>query len=140
MKNALPRYLLVGITCAVLCNAILIAGDALGFHYVPSLLIAYVIVVLWGYGLHSIFTFARELSVVSLCRYALGMAATLPASIALLFLFCDVASIAVAIAAPATTVIIFLWNFAMTRWAIIGKQKRPSGWISSSSPTRSSFR
>jgi putative flippase GtrA len=98
---------------------ILIAGDLLGLHYVVSTLFSYLVVVLCGYGLHARFTFGRELSVRSLFRYALGMAGNLPGSIALMFVFCSLAGFPVAIGAPATTVILFLWNFAMAHWAIV---------------------
>jgi putative flippase GtrA len=57
--------------------------------------------------------------VSSLWRYALAMAVNLPGSIALMFVFCDLAGLPVAAAAPATTVILFLWNFAMSHWAIV---------------------
>jgi putative flippase GtrA len=120
MTDAAPRYLLVGITCAVLNNVIVIAGDFFGLHYSVSTLIAFVIVLLGGYGLHSAFTFGRELSARSLFRYALGMAANLPIWMALMFLFCDILGAAVAVAAVATTAIIFFWNFATSRWAIVG--------------------
>ncbi len=119
MMRAAPRYLVVGAACAVLHNVIMITGDLLGLHYVASTLVSFVIVVLCGYGLHSTFTFGRELSVSSLWRYALGMAANLPGSIVLMFVFCDLAGIAVAVAAPATTVVLFVWNFVMSHWAIV---------------------
>ena len=119
MMGAAPRYLLVGVSCAVLYNVALIAGDLLGLHYVVTTAIAYVVVVLWGYGLHSLFTFGRELSARALFRYALGMAVNLPLSLVLMFLFCDVARVAVVVAAPATTVILFVWNFVTSRWAIL---------------------
>jgi putative flippase GtrA len=120
MRHTAPRYLLVGITCALLYNGTMIVGDFFGLHYVASTLIAYVIVVLWGYGLHSAFTFGCQPSARALIRYALGMAANLPASVALMFVFADIAGIAVAVAAPLTTAILFLWNFVTSRWAIVG--------------------
>jgi len=119
MMGAMPRYLLVAIACAISYNAILITGDFFGLHYAVSTLISYAVGVFLGYGLHSVFTFGRELSTQSLFRYALGIAANLPGSIVLLFLFCDVAGVSVVVAAPATTVILFLWNFAMSHWAIV---------------------
>jgi putative flippase GtrA len=117
--RAVPRYLVVGATCAGLHNVIMITGDFLGLHYVASTLVSFVIVSLCGYRLHSTFTFDRALSMSSLWRYALAMAVNLPGSIALMFVFCDLAGLPVAAAAPATTVILFLWNFAMSHWAIV---------------------
>ncbi|HUI96628.1 MAG TPA: GtrA family protein [Xanthobacteraceae bacterium] len=119
MIEAVPRYVAVGITCAILHNAIMIAGDLLGLHYVASTMVSFVIVCLWGYWLHARFTFGRDLSATSLFRYALGLAANVPGSLVLMFLFCDLAGLPVAVAAPATTVVFFLWNFAMSHWAIV---------------------
>ncbi len=119
MIETVPRYLAVGITCAILHNATMIGGDLLGLHYVLSTMISYVITCLWGYWLHATFTFGHGLSATSLFRYALGLAANVPGSLVLMFLFCDVAGLPVAVAAPATTIIFFLWNFAMSHWAIV---------------------
>jgi len=119
MTSMTLRYLLVGLTCAVLYNVIIVAGDVLGLHYALSTIGSFAIVVLWGYGLHSIFTFGRDLSLRALLRYALGMAANLPISLVLMFLLCDVAHIAVAVAAPTTTAILFVWNFAASYRAIV---------------------
>src|SRR5581483_1875386 len=103
MMKAAHRYLLVGCACAVLHNAIMIGCDFLGIHYVISSMISYVIVVLFGYALHSRFTFERHPSASSLFRYAAGMAANYPGSIALMFVFCDLAGQPVWLAAPLTT-------------------------------------
>jgi putative flippase GtrA len=115
-----PRYLLVGITCAVVNNAVMIGGDVLGLHYVACSLASYVVVVLWGYGLHATFTFGQPLSWRSLIRYAAGMVTNLPGSIALMFVFCDIAGLPVVAAAPATSAFLLLWNFATSSWAIAG--------------------
>ena len=119
MKLTAPRYLLVAITCAVLYNVIMIVGDFVGMHYVASTLVSFVVVVFVGYGLHATFTFGREFSVSALWRYALGMAVNLPGSLILMFVFSGLAGIPVAVAAPATTIILFLWNFAVSHWAIV---------------------
>jgi putative flippase GtrA len=115
-----PRYLLVGITCAVLNNAVMIGGDVLGLHYVACSLASYVVVVLWGYALHATFTFGQPLSWRSLIRYAASMATNLPGSIVLMFVFHDIVGLAVVAAAPAMSAILLLWNFAMSSWAIVG--------------------
>ena len=47
------RFFMVGLTCALLHNAIMIAGDWLGLHYVASSFISFAIVVVVGYRLHS---------------------------------------------------------------------------------------
>jgi len=122
MIAAAPRYLLVGIACALLHNAIMIGGDMLGMHYVASNLVSYVAVVLAGYGLHSTFTFRRSMSISSLVRYAVGMATNLPGSVLSMFVLCDLFGLAVVVAAPVTTALLFVWNFATSRWAIVGRR------------------
>jgi putative flippase GtrA len=124
MTHTAPRYLVVSIACALLYNAIMIVGDFVGLHYVASTLVSFVVVVFFGYGLHAAFTFGRGFSVRSLLRYALGMAVNLPGSLILMFLFCGLAGIPVAAAAPATTIILFLWNFAVSHWAIVANPAR----------------
>ncbi len=118
MTRTIPRYLLVGLACAVLHNAIMIGCDRLGIHYVVSSLISYAFVVVFGFALHSWFTFAQRPSVKSFLRFAAGMATNYPASIVLMFVFCSLAGIPVWIAAPLATVILFAWNYLTTRWAI----------------------
>ena len=121
MMRAAPRYLLVGLACALLHNAVMIGGDLLGFHYVVSTLASYAIVVVCGFALHCYVTFGRRPSAKSFLRYAASMATNYPGSLVLMFLFCDVAGLAVPIAAPLATVVLFAWNFLTTRWAIAEK-------------------
>lgn len=116
------RFAVVGLVCAATHNAILIACDALRLHYSLSLLVSYVVVVLLGYALHVRFTFQHTANAASLARYALGMAANYPLTLALLFFMCDLAGWPVAIAGPAATVLLFAANFLASRWAIVRPQ------------------
>lgn len=120
MIRSVPRYAVVGVTCALLHNAIMIGCDLIGIHYVVSSLISYAIVVVVGFALHSYFTFVQNPSVKSFLRYAVSMAANYPASVALMFVFCDLMRLPVAVAAPLTTFVLFAWNFLSSRWAITG--------------------
>jgi len=117
------RYVVVGLACALLHNAVMIGGDLLGIHYVVSTLISYFVVVVFGFALHCGFTFSQPSSVRVFLRYAAGMATNYPASIVLMFLFCDGAGLSVAVAAPLTTVLLFAWNYLAARWAIV---RRPA--------------
>jgi putative flippase GtrA len=120
MLPSVSRYFLVGLTCALLHNAIMIGGDLAGLHYVASNCISFATVTSFGFLLHCAFTFEQRPSVKSFLRYAASMAANFPASIALMFLFCDVAGLTVPVAAPLATVVLFAWNFLASRWAIVG--------------------
>lgn len=123
MMVTMPRYLVVGLICALLHNAIMIGGDFAGLHYVASSLVSFAVVVVVGFALHCHFTFQQDPSVKSFVRYAAGMAANFPLSIALMFIFCDLAKLSVPVAAPLATVLLFVWNFAASRWAILGPAK-----------------
>jgi len=113
------RYLFVGATCAVLHNAIVIGFDRIGIHYAISSLVSFVIVVAVGYLMHTAITFRAPRSFSSFARYAVAFAANYPLIVALLFLMVTVLDIPVTIAAPAGTVILFIWNFVASRWAIV---------------------
>lgn len=115
----LGRFLSVGLACAALHNAIMIAGAWLGLHYVVSSLVSFAIVVLFGYWLHTAWTWPNApRDRVSLGRYTLTMSANLPLFIAGMFVFVDLAGIGVPIAAPAVTVLLFAFNFVGSRWAL----------------------
>jgi len=113
------RYLIVGAVCAGAHNAIMIGGAALGAHYAVSSAVSYAIVVLIGFLLHSRFTFSVTARWGSFARYAAGMLLNYPIWVALMFLFCDVARLPMTIAAPLGTVVMLVWNFAVSRWAIL---------------------
>lgn len=116
------RFVLVGLVCAVAHNAIMIGGDRAGLHYALASLVSYVVVVVLGFALHVRFTFQQTPSFGSFARYGVTMAANYPATIALLFLMCDLAHWPIAVAAPVATVLMMAWNFAASRWAIVRNQ------------------
>lgn len=113
------RFAVVGLICAATHNAILLAADLWHIHYTISCGISYIVVVLLGFALHARYTFGRPFTVASFWRYCLSMAANYPATLALLFLMCDIAGWPVAVAAPAATVLLFAANFLVSRWAIM---------------------
>lgn len=115
----LGRFYTVGLTCALLHNAIMIGGDWLGLHYVASSLVSFALVTSFGYWLHSVWTFPRaERGRTPFARYVLTMSANLPLSIAGMFVFVDLAGLPVAAAAPLVTVLLAAFNFLGARWAL----------------------
>lgn len=116
---SLVRYLIVSGLCALLNNASVIVLVDRGLGSVTATLIAFGPVLLIGYALHALFTFGAHPTRVSFSRFALSMAMNFPLWIAGLYLFSDVLRFPITIAAPATTVLIFVWNFASTRWAFL---------------------
>jgi putative flippase GtrA len=114
-----PRFVLIGGLCALLSNILVIAFVHYGFGYLVASFLAFGPVLLVGYSLHSIVTFGTPVSQLSFVRYALAMATNFPLWVAALYVFCDVFNVTVAIAAPATTVLLFLWNYISAKWALL---------------------
>ncbi|HJT60539.1 MAG TPA: GtrA family protein [Burkholderiales bacterium] len=115
----LGRYFTVGVTCALLHNAIMIGGDWLGLHYVASCFLSFAIVVVVGYRLHSGWTFrAAERSAPSFARYLLVASANLPMALAGFFLLVDLFGLPVPIASPLLTLALLAVNFVGNRWAL----------------------
>lgn len=113
------RFVVVSVACALLHNAIVIAGDGLGLHYAAASLLSFAAVVLFGYWMHCAWTFpGAARGAMSLARYALSMSANLPLFVAGMFLAVDVAGLAVGLAAPLVTVLLWAFNFLATRWAL----------------------
>jgi putative flippase GtrA len=113
------RFVLVGGLCAILNNVLVIAFVHYGFGYLAATLLAFGPVLFVGYALHTIVTFKTSVSHLSFVRYTLAMATNFPIWIAALYVFCGAFGIAVTIAAPATTLLIFLWNYISARWALL---------------------
>jgi len=84
-----------------------------------SSFISFGVVVLFGYWLHSGWTFpGAERGGTTLARYTLTMALNLPLSIAGMFVFVDLIGLQVPLAAPLVTVLLAAFNFIGGRWAL----------------------
>ena len=113
------RFLSVGLACALLHNAIMLGGYWLGLHYAVSSVISFVIVVVFGYWLHSTWSFPdAERGRTPFARYALIASANLPLSLAGMFAFVDVGGVSVPLATPLVTVLLVMFNFLGGRWAL----------------------
>lgn len=123
----LTRFATVGLACALLHNAIMIAGDWLGVHYAVSSVVSFAIVVVFGYWRHSAWTFSgAERGRWPFARYALMASANLPLFLAGMFLLVDLGALAVALATPLVTVLLAVFNFLGSRWAL--KARRAPLW------------
>jgi putative flippase GtrA len=113
------RFFAVGLACALLHNALMVAGDWLGWHYAASSVVSFAIVTSTGYWMHSAWTFpgARR-GAMTFARYAASMSLNLPAFVFGMYLAVDLAGLPVVAAAPLVTVLLWAMNFAATRWAL----------------------
>jgi putative flippase GtrA len=113
------RFATVGALCAVLSNVAVIALAGLGIGSLAASMLAFGPVLIIGYALHSMFTFAAQPSRVTFVRYTLAMLANFPVWAAALYVFGDVLHLSLMLVAPATTLLIFLWNYLAARWAFL---------------------
>lgn len=118
LTERLSRYATVGVVCAIAHNAVMIGCDLLGVHYLPATLVSVATVTPLGYALHCRFTFRREQSPRSFMRFAGGILAGYPFSLALMALFCSGFGWSAAVAAPLGTAILFLFNYGWAHWAL----------------------
>ena len=124
----LSRFATVGAFCALIANIAVIVLVRLGFGSLVASALAFGPVLITGYALHSMFTFAIRPSRDSFFRYTLATLANFPLWAAALYLLGDVLHISIAVAAPVTTMLMFLWNCVAARWAFIRGtlERRPS--------------
>jgi putative flippase GtrA len=113
------RFASVGALCALLSNILVIAFAHYGFGYLVASLLAFGPVLLVGYALHTTITFKTTSSYLSFFKYTVAMAVNVPLWIGALWIFCDLFNSPVAIAAPTTTALIFLWNYLSAKWALV---------------------
>lgn len=125
MARLLGPYGFVAGLCVVVHLAILVGGDRLGLHYALSTTLSFISCVAIGYSLHSRLTFGVPASLRGLSRYTLAMALNYPLSILAVWLFYRLLGQPMAIAAPASTLAMTLYNFVSSRWAITGSQRAP---------------
>ena len=114
-----PRYLVIAATCVLLNNTFLIGLDALGVHYVITVIASAMLLIPLSYWLHLRFTYRLEGGQRSFWRYAGVQAVNTPAALALFFLIHDLAGLPMTAAAPLITVLMFLYNFSGSFWAIV---------------------
>ena len=72
------------------------------------------------------FGFRTHPTVLSFARYLGAMAFNLPLSIMLLFLFHDLAHLPMIIASPLATIALFVANYFLSAWAIVGGKPKAS--------------
>jgi putative flippase GtrA len=113
------RFVVVGGLCALLSNAAVIVLVSYGFGSLSASLLAFGPLLLISYALHSMYTFAAHPTRITFGRYTLATLMNFPAWAALLYTFCDVLKVPVAIVAPAATALIFLWNYLSAKWAFL---------------------
>lgn len=112
------RYGAVSLVCFIINNLLLIGLDFLGQPLWVSLLISAAIMIVLGFALQSTFTFAVPMRSSAFVRYAVMMLPNVPAAYVLLWMLNEQLSLAMYYAAPVTTALMVIWNFAGSAWAL----------------------
>lgn len=113
------RYLSGGAICALLHNVLVIGVTLAGVPYTVALVVSFLVTTPVGYLFHTAVTFGEPRSSGRLIRFMGGSLAGFGWSAALMIVACSGLGLPVAIATPLVTAIVFLWNFASARWAIV---------------------
>ena len=112
------RYIVVGLASALIINIILIGGSFLGVNYGTSLVVAFCVSVTGAYLSHAKFTFREEYALDGFLRFVSANLLGFGLTVALIVLLHDLMDIPLWIASPATSVILFFYNYLSARWAI----------------------
>jgi len=127
LARAPARYLVVSGACAALNNLMLIAGDAAGLHYAVCVLLTFLLVVPIGYLAHASWSFAAAPSWRGFIHYIAGSSSGLVIASAAVAIFRGGLALPMVITAPLATLLLALYNYWMTRWAVHrGKPRKPS--------------
>lgn len=116
------RYTMIGAFCALLNNLAIIIGNFLGIHYLPMTIASFVIVTPLAYLLHAGFTFKEPGSLRGFLRFAAGLATAFPVFFLFMAILCTCLRVPVVVAAPVTTIVLYVWNYATAHWAIRGRR------------------
>jgi putative flippase GtrA len=117
------RYSAVGAVCACASNLIIIGGDLTGINDQVALVLAVATVTPLGYILQSWFTYGSPLSMQHFMRFLCGVGVGTLWFVLLMTLFQRIIGMPVWIASPLTTLLVFVWNFAASRWAILWRMQ-----------------
>ena len=117
-------YAAVSAVCLALHNAVMIGGDWLGWPYGGSILVSFSVSAVTGYILHSLATFNEPISMRRFMRYATAMTANIPLAFVAIWIWHDLAGLAMLWASPIATVCMVAVNFLLSRWAILAQSTR----------------
>jgi len=113
------RYLWGGAICAIFHNVLVIGLATVGVPYPVALVVSFCITTPIGYLFHSAVTFGERRSWGRLMRFVGGSLAGFGWSAALMIGMHGGLGLPIVVATPLATAMLFLWNFASARWAIV---------------------
>lgn len=120
----IPRYTAVAIVCAALHNAIMIGTDWVGMHYFVSQFISLVVLLPTGYLLASQYVFFSERDWSGFLRYSFALSTNFPVALAIIWLLRDLLDLPMIVAAPLSTILLYVWNYTTSSWAMLRRRER----------------
>lgn len=120
-KHEPVRYSVSGAAAAIANNIVLIGGDRLGISYVVLVAASWFIGGTLAFALHSHVTFRKPTRWSSYGRFMAGAAFGVPLALALVAVMLSGLGWPMWIVAPASTLIMYLYNYASARLAIMRK-------------------
>ena len=117
------RYFLVSVLCFATHVAIMTMADRAAIALPLAILLSFTTVVLVGYALHTRLTFAVRHSRSAFTSYFVAMAAMLPLSAALLWLFARSFGWPMPLAAPAGAAATIAINFVLARATLVARPR-----------------
>lgn len=118
LGHLISRYTLLAALLAVLHNSILISTEWMGAHYVVSQFASAAVLTPTGYFAMSRFVYRTDRNWSAFSRYAASILTNFPFAIFSLWLLIDVLELPMLYAAPVSTVMLYVWNFLTTSWAL----------------------
>ncbi|MBC2670901.1 GtrA family protein [Novosphingobium piscinae] len=122
LRSLGPRYLVASALCFVTNNVLLLLLARAGMHYAPAVGIAICFMIPFSYVVHSGFTYRVGTGAGSFARYAAGQVVNAPVAILIYALLCDGLGLAATVATPVVTVVMVMWNFLCSYWALARRQ------------------
>jgi putative flippase GtrA len=109
----------IAIVCVLVNNVLLITLDWLSVRSAPSVLISAVVMIPLSFGLHARLTYAVQPTWAAFRRYAAVLIVNTPLAWLLLLAIHDLGKMPMIYAAPIVTLLLFLWNFSASTWALL---------------------
>jgi len=118
------RYSVTSGICLLLGMTLIPLFTMWGLHYALATCVAFCIVCVIGFVLHSFWTFGVQSNFVAFLRYVSTMALNLPLTIVLIAVGHDLADLSVAMSTVIASAVLFFWNYLSVRWAVSHGSRR----------------
>jgi putative flippase GtrA len=117
------KYLCGAVLCAMINNVILIGGSELGISDTTGVMAAWLLGGTVGYLWHCLVSFRQALAPCGYGQFMIGMLIGIPLTWLSIVFFRHVVGWPMTFASPATTIVLFLYNYLNARLAIVVRRQ-----------------